>query len=301
MKYLAVTELPSKEFIKLALKQMGWNDEDFQKFAHAGHPQEDYYLISDNYPIFVVADGVTLIQYLIEKKEYPNPSPAGDIAKIFCEEIIRESEKRYGGFSEKDLKEVFNTANEAVRKYNEENGRTLGNLDYWFKDLYAATGAFVVIKGGIVYWASICDSYVVHFDKEGALNFESPNCDLLAEVKPKAFEGDLKDIKALTQYRWGMMRNGLNREGERTGYGVITGEPNASTYLSSGKFEVHDGDLVLLITDGFEEYIKLPEFISLTNSWPDDLESKLKNFTRVKAKEDPNKFGREKTLIARKI
>ncbi len=301
MKYLAVTKSPSEKFIKLALRQIGWNEADFQKFVHLGHPKEDYYKTSDKYPIYAVADGVTLIQYLIEKKEYPNPSPAGEVARIFCEEAVREAEKRYANFSESDIGEVFVTANEAVRKYNAENGRTPETSDYWFNDLYAATGAFIVIKENVVYWASICDSYVIYLDSNGTLKFKSPDCDSLAEAEAPEYAGKSSGPIAKAQYTWRVRRNCLNEEGKRIGYGVITGEPNANVYLSSGKFTIENGDLVLLATDGFEEYIKLPEFITLLNSWPADLEPKLKEFTQIKSEEDPDKFGRERTLIACKI
>jgi hypothetical protein len=73
-------------------------------FCH-DHPQEDYFLVSKKFPIFVSADGVTLIP---EKRDkYPNPSGVYEIEKIFCEKIILESEKTYKKFEEKDFKNIF--------------------------------------------------------------------------------------------------------------------------------------------------------------------------------------------------
>ena len=95
MNYFAITEPPSKKFVRLTLEKMGWGPEDFKKFSHHKHSGEDFLSISKKYPIFAVGDGVTLIQYLLEKKEYPNPSPAGEVAKIFCDSVIREAECRY--------------------------------------------------------------------------------------------------------------------------------------------------------------------------------------------------------------
>lgn len=283
---------------------MGWTDGDFRKFAHLahlGHPREDYFQVSGAYPIFAVADGVTLIQYILEKKEYPSPSPAGEVARMFCKEVIHEAEKRYENFSETDIKEIFRIANDAVGKYNLANGRSPENLDYWFNDLYAATGAFAIIKNGNVYWASICDSYIAHFDNNGTLKFKSPACNSLAEAKPSAFKGNRNDPREKVMYTWRFLRNSMNEAGQRTGYGVITGESEASSYFSYGRLEMNGGDLLVIFTDGFEEFFKLPDFIALLNEWPENIEFRIKEFTKGKAEEDPDKFGRERTLIACKV
>jgi hypothetical protein len=44
-------------------------------------PQEDYLLVSQKYPIYVVADGVSL--NMDEKVPYPADSGAGELAKLF--------------------------------------------------------------------------------------------------------------------------------------------------------------------------------------------------------------------------
>jgi serine/threonine protein phosphatase PrpC len=218
-----------------------------EKFRGYIYPQEDFLLVSEKYPIFAVADGVTLIQFLIEKKEYPNPSPAGDVARVFCEEIVKAAEARYESFEEFDIKEIFRIANKAVGEYNNQKD-----------NLYSATAALVIIKNNKAYWCSICDSYVIHFDKNGNTKFKSQEC------RP---------------------------------YVVVNGEEKANELLNYGSFEVKEGELVALFTDGFENYFKIPEFISLFQKWPADLESQVKKFTAAKTDEDPEKFGHERSLI----
>lgn len=244
MKYFSILESPPEEFAKIAIREIGGDPE---KFKTQSYPQEDFYAISEKYPIFAVADGVTLIQYIKDNKEYPNPSPAGDVARIFCEEIVKAAESRYESFEESDIKEIFRIANNAVGEYNRERG-----------NLYSATAALVIIKNNKAYWCSICDSYVMHFDKNGNVKFKSPEC------HP---------------------------------YVVINGEEKTNELLNHGNFEVKEGDLVALFTDGFENYFKIPEFISLFQKWLIDLEFQLKQFTAQKSKENPSQFGRERTLI----
>ena len=69
------------------LDKFGFTVDEIKKYSH---PREDYFKISEKFPIFAVADGVTL-EYSGGK--YPNPSGAGEVAKIFCEAVIKETEK----------------------------------------------------------------------------------------------------------------------------------------------------------------------------------------------------------------
>src|ERR1035437_923497 len=259
MKCFNILEAPSEKFVELAVKKMGRNIEDF---THIEHNQEDFLMKSEKYPIFVVADGVTLIQYILDKKDYPNPSPAGDVAHIFCEEFIKVAEEKYNSFQESDIRKIFEMANEAVGKYNAEHGRTKETVDYWSNDFYATTAAFVIIKEDKVYWGSICDSYITHFDKNGLLKFSSPNCNELKQAEAPKFTGNVSDQKAKAIYAWSANRNRMNKNGERIGYGVVTGEPEALEYLSVGSFSIEKGDLVAILTDGFEDHMRLSEFIS---------------------------------------
>lgn len=294
MKSFSILEAPSEKFVKLALEKMGVKLEDFKNDIHS---QEDYLLQSKKYPIFVVADGVTLIQYILDKKEYPNPSPAGAVAQIFCEQVVRSAESKYESFKDSDIKDIFTEANNAVRKYNTDHGRTKETVDYWDNDLYACTAAFVVIKDGVVYWASICDSYVMHFSSTGTLEFSSPECHDLKQIDSPKYAGDSTDQIAKTKHRWSTARNGINEKGQRIGYGVVTGEPEALTYLSYGSFSMKEGDVLTLLTDGFENHVRLPDFISLFTSWSPDIESEFKELTHKKAEEDPERYGRERSII----
>ena len=109
---------------------------------------------------------------LIENNtEYPNPSPAGDVARIFCEAIVKDVKRKYETFGEGDTANVFKYANNEAYKYNEKVGRTdvSGNPTGY----YAATGSFAVIKDTKAYWSSICDSFIAHFDREMNLKFMS--------------------------------------------------------------------------------------------------------------------------------
>jgi hypothetical protein len=98
-------------------------------------------------------------------------------------------------------------------------------------------------------------------------------------------------------YVWKEERDKLNAEGKRVGYGVVTGEPEALEYLSSGTLTLKAGEFLSVLTDGFEHYMDLPEFLALFLEWPEDLESRVKRFTAEQAAKDSDRFAHERTLI----
>lgn len=258
----------------------------------ANHPQEDFFIISNKYPIFIVADGVTL--NFDNEKDYPKESGAFEAAKIFCQAAISEAEKRYDNFEEKDLKEVFEHGNYAVLEYNIFQNRTKNTINHFDIDFFSTTASFVLIKNKKVYWWSLCDAGLALFNKKGDKLFKSPDG---WQHFPKDWkEGKNNKEKIITRHR--DYRNTIGEDGKLSGYGVADGEETAVYYLNSGVLDVKKGDIVFVYTDGFENYISLPIFIELFKVWPEDLDDWLNRIISEKSKEDLHKFGAEKTLIA---
>jgi hypothetical protein len=257
MKYFSILEQASKEAIRVFAEKknlLEYMTEDYM------HPQEDYLLTSENPPVFVVSDGVTLnFKKLTESGiKYPEPSPAGHIAKIFCESLITTAQNKYSELSKEDLVVIFKEANDAVAKYNNQIGKSdiSGNPT----GFYSATGAFVILRNNQAYWSSICDSFVAHFDKNMNLKFMST--------------------------------------GVCTPYAVINGEERMSEYLEKGVLDLESGDKVFVFTDGFEQYVKNTDFQKLFLEWDENLQSKISKFSKEMNDSDPEKYGHERSLIA---
>lgn len=294
MKTFTILEPASQKLIDNFVRHEAGIKPDFIDFIH---PQEDYFSISKKNPIFAVADGVTLEYGAFGK--YPNPSGAGEVARIFCEEFIKRADKIYNKFGHEDILKLFSAANSAVGDYNRKNGLTKETTNYWDKDLFAATAAFAVLINKTVFWGSICDSYLLHYSADGSRIFKSPGCWPSYKFLPQNWEEiGLDERKKIVRKTY---RNGIGKNGELIGYGVVTGEDDAVRYLNCGSFKVEAGDIVALITDGFEEYMNLPEFIDIFKSWPYDIESEIKKFTSARENEDFEKFGHERTLIMIKL
>ena len=257
MKYFSLIEQPSKEAIQKFAQKRGLSEYVAEDYTH---PQEDFLITSDKPPVFVVSDGVTLnfLKLTQNKMKYPNPSPAGNVSKIFCEAIVKSAKEKYNNFDKQSIIPVFKAANSEVAEYNKKIGKSdfSGNPT----GFYSATGSFVVVCDDKVYWASICDSFVAHFDKNMILKF---------------------------------MSSGLCRP-----YAVINGEEYMSDHLESGMFNLERGDRIFLFTDGFEQYVKNYDFQKLFLKWDDNIKEYIMKFSERMNLEDPEKYGHERSFIA---
>jgi len=291
MEYLSLFEPPSSALLAAVARKLGLGP---QRLHEALHPQEDYLLVSPHSPIFVVADGVTLERD--PAGQYPYPSGAGVVARIFCEETVKHSEACYPHFTQESVPQIFRAANHAVGAYNTAQGRTKASSNFWDFDLFAATGAFVILQGGTAYWAAIADAFVLQLSEEGAVKFHSPGPWGNVEAHLPANWRELPADRRMRLLR-SRYRNGVNEQGELIGYGVITGEETAGRYLHYGTLALAEGDFLAVCTDGFEPYMHLPEFIALLTRGGEGLGLRVKQFTAAKGQEDPEQFGQERSLI----
>ena len=133
MRTFTIWEPISKDLLRslAALNSFGV---DVGGSGDGARPREDYHAASKKYPIFAVADGVTLEPGPDGK--YPDPSGAGEVARIFCTEVIKSAESLYEHFTASDLEKVFEDANRAVGEYNQARGRTKNKLNFWDMDLF---------------------------------------------------------------------------------------------------------------------------------------------------------------------
>ena len=224
------------------------------------HPQEDHLIASASPPVFVVADGVTLNfkKIIADKKEYPDPSPAGEVAKIFCETVIESAKRQYEDLKESNIKDIFIEANRAVGIFNNQVGKS--NISGNVTGFYAATGSFVIIKNNHAYWAAICDAFFAHFDKNMNAKFVS--------------------------------------SGVCTPYAVINGEDKMAEHLENGVRDIETSDRVFVFTDGFEYYFKNPDFLNLFKDWTNNLSDRITRLSGQMSSGDPEKYGHERSLIA---
>jgi hypothetical protein len=256
MKFLSIIKSTSKELVQKFAEKINLVEYVKENYTY---PQEDYLIASGTPPVFVVSDGVTLnfMKLVEDNSQYPNPSPAGEVAKIFCESVIESVKNKYEAFNSESTAQVFKEANQKVAEYNNKVGKTdiSGNKT----GFYSSTGSFVVVSAKKAYWASICDSFVAHFDKDMNIKFISM--------------------------------------GVCTPYAVINGEEYMADHLEKGVFDLEEGDKIFVFTDGFENYVKNPEFQKLLLNWDDSIQERISEFSDRMIAEDVERYGHERSLI----
>lgn len=85
MKIAKIYISPSTRLKEMIAEKRGWQmTKEFKRL------REDYFIQSKKFPIFAVADGVTLV--VKPGRLYPNPSGAGEVAKILCKSAVKNSE-----------------------------------------------------------------------------------------------------------------------------------------------------------------------------------------------------------------
>ncbi|MCX6764398.1 MAG: PP2C family serine/threonine-protein phosphatase [Candidatus Nealsonbacteria bacterium] len=268
---------------------------DFIKFNRK--PNEDFYLISSVSPIFTVADGVT--QGRFESGAYAFPTGARAAAQIFCytnleflEKNIDFKQKDNLGFNKALIEKSFNLANRRIKELNINEGINK-KLNYFDYDWFDAVGALGFILGNNLYYGFVGDCGLAIFNKANQLKFQTKD-----EVQPflekakKIYKnwGELSfKQKSIIQHK--DFRNSHSGQG----YGSFSGEEGVKKYYQIDRKSLNEGDLVIFYSDGFSDYFKEPVFIEILRR--KDKKS-LSVLTLEKAKNNPLKYGTDRTLIS---
>ena len=257
-------------------------------------PREDQFFA--NKEVAVVADGITrdLVGIDFDKAaksfqeavmHYPRPSGAMLAAK----EVTNTFQKNFKG----NLKETMILANENIQKLNE---KYILKCDYLQNDYYGTVASAAFIKDHILYYSYICDCGIIVYDKNGKKIFQTE--DELEKITrpflntiPYPWTDDRSRIITRRDYRNNLM---MVHDGKCVSYGALTGEKSAESFIREGTFPLHDDDTVIVYSDGFFNFLDIPEFISLILHF-DSLT--FEKFVNQKALENYSLYGKEKTLI----
>jgi serine/threonine protein phosphatase PrpC len=262
---------------------------DFIKFDRKSN--EDFYLISEKLPIFVIADGVT--QSHFKGGEYAFPAGAQTTAKIFCYTVLEFLEKN---FENKDfqglIENAFNLANQKIKEFNIAEGidKRLNYLEYDWFDCVSIAG--FIIKNNL-YYGYVGDCGLIIFDKDNKLKFQTKDEVLPAIKRIKKICTNWENLPK-EQRKLIIQRDFRNRP-DGKGYGSFTGGEGVKKYYEIGSKNLKEKDLIVFYSDGFLNYLKFPEFIEILRK--QDKKS-LDEFTIQKAKEDYEKYGTDRTFIA---
>ncbi|HEY3413586.1 MAG TPA: hypothetical protein VGM51_11115 [Armatimonadota bacterium] len=261
-------------------------------FANERHlaPREDALAWDDDARIFVAADGVTRDWEAIRQGEapYPDPSPATSAADAVARLALQAA------LCGDPLDRVLAEANDGVARVNDALGIT-GRCDYLKHDYAGAVAALARVDGDTldIAWIGDCGVAVI---RDGRLAYltrdQLDGLTAFLAKNPAPFDDARRvyvrrDLRNKPDFRPG---------GADVTYGVLTGEPEAISYIETASIVLEPGDIVATHTDGFRPYFALPEFFALLSGGSDRWERELPQFTMELAARDAG-CGRERSIL----
>ena len=262
---------------------------DFIKFDRK--PNEDFYLISERLPIFVIADGIT--QSHFPSGEYAFPAGARTGAKIFCYTTLKFLEENFKDRNFKNLiDDAFNLTNQKIKEFNIAEGidKRLNYLEY---DWFDCVGILGFIVKNNLYYGYVGDCGLAIFDAKNQLKFRTKDMVKPALEKARKIYKDWENFSK--EKRSLFMRKEFRNRIDGKGYGAFTGEEGVKKYYRINKKILKPKDLFVFYSDGFLNYLKFPKFIEILRKRD---KKSLDKFTIQKAKENYENYGTDRTLIA---
>ena len=262
------------------------------KTKNCDFPVEDQFYASNDEAI--VADGVTRdpigisdfskYSHEVFLEKYPRPSGAEIAAKEICDTFSKTS----GSLINKLVK-----CNENIKMLNE---KYIPNCDYLENDYYAAVASCIKIESDILHYAYISDCGVIVYDKFGNVKFQTEDDKRLYSdpyINKIGISWDLPEARVIVRRDY---RNNLNNivNGKCVSYGAITGEDSAIKFIRSGKVELSKGDIILVYSDGFYDFLHEKDFISQILNFET---KKFESFVEEKSQNERGKYGGEKTIV----
>lgn len=258
-------------------------------------PNEDSLLYGKG--VFCVADGVTrdpigTPNFADKSTEealrgYPRPSPATQAAEICTQTFIEQLEDT----EETNVGAAMSLCNEKIAELN----RGLV-CDYLENDFAGCVAAGAKIVKDTLLWASIGDCRISVFSKNGTRKFTSTD----GTENWVEYEKHHPNNWSNPEYRVTVRKEFRNTKrldnGKLVSFGVLTGESSAETFIQNGEVKLDVGDIIAFYTDGCAPYVSNNEFFEKVWSkeafikWQDSL-----------AHENPDRFGKERTIIVVKI
>lgn len=230
-----------------------------------GWHMEDSFWASETLPIFSIADGVTLSQYISIK----SPTLAKEAADIFCKASIEYLEKHLDPYSISSIpsnkvssETMYQAYNYAKDKIHELYEKRMTDND----NRRGVTAAVAVVGKETVISSRFLDSGLA------------------------LFRGKKEIFKTPEFWQW-------QRVNDNKTYPYITLNSDMKDYVQAYEIPYEKGDLLVLYTDGFENQFSLAKFTSIFASKNlDEVKKKLESLDVKLSKKDSEKWGHERTM-----
>ena len=225
-------------------------------FATAPHnrsldkPNEDRHLIDTERGIFIVLDGVTRVHK--EYSEHPYKSAAGEVGDIFLKEVYDYITNHLSDPSPRDILEgAVRLANKKIKEY-----RSKRSLEEW--GFYPSTlGIISILRGRTLHYLCVGDCIAVLMRYNSKIIFGR-------EFTLEAV--DLHDVSKSDRYALY-----CNHPDNHLSYTVFNGDEVVMEGVEYSLIDIHEGDILLLASDGIADFIKYEKVRDLITMSAEDM------------------------------
>ncbi|HRH33346.1 MAG TPA: PP2C family serine/threonine-protein phosphatase [bacterium] len=268
-------------------------------------PSEDSLAVKKN--VFVLADGITRDPKLPPRfksnsikdilKYYPRPSGAKVVADICTTSFIEFAK------NDLDIKHILCKVNSRIAEYNKKKIKKVNFLE---NDYFGCVAAGGFIINNILHYGYLGDCGIAIINSKGNLRFQTKDGmqDFIAfenkYLKTKEFNWSLKTYRQLIRSKY-RNKNKLNN-GKLISYGAFTGEKAAEKFIVTGQKRIQAGEYIIFYSDGFHKILHSKEFLKIiTDKNIGNIKKKIIVLSARFGKEDYEKYGRERSLIIKKV
>ena len=232
-------------------------------FASAPHergldkPNEDKIVIDEEKGIFIVLDGVTRVH--AEYEEHPFESAALKVGEIFMEQAYDYIKNHINDPDPKKILEgAVKVANEKIREYRSQRG-----LDQWV--FYPSTlGILSILRNSTLHYICVGDCIAALLRGSSKILF-GRQFSLEAVDLHKVSKSERYDIYC-------------NHPENHLSYTVFNGDDEVNVGIEYSFIDLHEGDTLLLASDGIGNYIKYEKNVDLVTKTADEMISLSKKY-----------------------
>ena len=235
-------------------------------------PNEDRLLVDGERGIFIVLDGVTRVHSEYEKA--PQSSAAGEVGDIFLKEVYAYiCEHLFDPSPRLILENAVRLANSKIKEY-----RKIKSKDEWV--FYPSTlGIISILRGKTLHYLSVGDCIGILLRYNSKIIFGR-------ELALEAV--DLCNVSKNERYDIY-----CNHPENHLSYTVYNGDEVVMDGVEYSFVDVHDGDIVILATDGIADYLKFEKVRDLILQSPEEMISNSGRYDAPPYAE----YADDKTLI----
>lgn len=212
-------------------------------------PNEDRLFCDEEKGIFILLDGVTRVHS--EYSERPFESAASDVGDIFIEEAYRFMLYNTASEPESILRGAVAAANAKIKEYREQ--KTEGEWGF-----YPSTLGFIgLLRGTVLYYVGVGDCMAALIRRNSKL------------LLGREWALEALDKKNITKKeRYGLYCNHPENE---LSYTVFNGDASAMSGVECSFIDLHEGDTLIIVSDGIGDYVKYEKCEELIRQSPEQM------------------------------